>query len=103
METTRTVLAIKGFCFGIPMNILDSAFYQITNYIQQAMVTTIVFDGDLLTYVPPESTTGQAVKSYTQLIPRKPTDIQACLDPSSSSRFLKPLHLILLCFQLSGN
>ena len=70
METTRTVLAIKGFCFGIPMNILDSAFYQITNYIQQAMVTTIVFDGDLLTYVPPESTTGQAVKSYTQLIPR---------------------------------
>ena len=70
METSRTVLALKGFCFGIPSHILDKAFYDITNYIQQTMITTIVFDGDLLTYVSPESTTGHPVKSYTLLIPR---------------------------------
>lgn len=70
MEFSRNVLALKGYCFGIPINVLDKAFYDIINYIQQVMITTIVFDGDLLTYVPPDSTSNIPVKSYTQLIPR---------------------------------
>lgn len=70
METSRSVLALKGYNYGIPNNILDKAFNDIINYIEYNIITTIVIDGDLLPYVSPNSSTGELVKSYTLLIPR---------------------------------
>ena len=52
MQVDRKVLSLKGFCYGIPEKVLDSVFNQITSDIEKYKITTVAFDGDLLTYKP---------------------------------------------------
>ena len=70
METNnRSVLFLKGFNYGIPTNILTDAFMKITDLVISQRITTIAWDGDLLTHIPENSTTENPVKSFTLLLP----------------------------------
>ena len=68
MSTQRNVICIKGFCYGIPKTILEAAYQTLIRDIVNNHVTSIMFDGDLLTYANNMIENSEPVKSYTLVI-----------------------------------
>lgn len=68
MSTQRNVISIKGFCYGIPTSILDASYKTLIRDIVNNGVTSIMFDGDLLTYANDMIENSAPVKSYTLVI-----------------------------------
>ena len=68
MSTQRNIIAIKGFCYGVPQPLLETAYQSLIHDIIDNKVTSIMFDGDLLTYANNMIKNSEPVKSYTLII-----------------------------------
>jgi len=66
----RNVLFMKGFCYGIPVKTLTEVYELLVSFILEKKITTIIWDGDLLTLSKDIDKGLMPVKSFTLLINR---------------------------------
>lgn len=64
----RNVLFMKGFCYGIPLETLAGVYELLVSFILEKKITTIIWDGDLLTLSKDLDKGLMPVKSFTLLI-----------------------------------